>query len=326
MPAQWNARAPPPDEVVSAARRSGASQTTLPAITEQSEDSVSLGAFVVYIFFSIVGFTLILYCIALAAHRRRQFIRNLELLAADAGNQSALFLFKDRSCEVHPVTSLHRDVSGGDRSQDKIVAEGGRPGSASSHMDGDGAAMRDAHHSGTFDAPRPLCPSQDVETHPGAEASPRGAKPKGDGLNTIESADAVAVPCAASGPAPECFYFGEKDETCVMCVQPFQELEIVRVLPCGHVFHRECIDQWLRIKSQCPTCRMLVFRHPQAAGRPSVSVTPPTVVLSDRNWLEEAAAGAAASRETGAVEASSSDARGLRLWWRRFFAGRAAAG
>ena len=36
-----------------------------------------------------------------------------------------------------------------------------------------------------------------------------------------------------------CFYFGETEETCVMCVYEFRELEIIRVLPCGHVFHRD---------------------------------------------------------------------------------------
>jgi hypothetical protein len=28
--------------------------------------------------------------------------------------------------------------------------------------------------------------------------------------------------------------------------------------PCGHVFHRECAEQWVRRNQTCPTCRARV--------------------------------------------------------------------
>lgn len=43
---------------------------------------------------------------------------------------------------------------------------------------------------------------------------------------------------------------------CAICTAEFMEGEGVRVLPkCNHGFHMECIDNWLRSHSSCPTCR-----------------------------------------------------------------------
>ncbi|GFZ01578.1 RING/U-box superfamily protein [Actinidia rufa] len=43
---------------------------------------------------------------------------------------------------------------------------------------------------------------------------------------------------------------------CVICLSLFEEGEVGRLLPkCGHGFHSECIDVWLRSHSSCPICR-----------------------------------------------------------------------
>ncbi|CAL5432717.1 unnamed protein product [Camellia sinensis] len=43
---------------------------------------------------------------------------------------------------------------------------------------------------------------------------------------------------------------------CVVCLNEFQELDMVRVLPnCGHAFHLDCIDIWLQSNANCPLCR-----------------------------------------------------------------------
>eukprot|EP00927_Polykrikos_kofoidii_P044086 TRINITY_DN38150_c0_g1_i1.p1 TRINITY_DN38150_c0_g1~~TRINITY_DN38150_c0_g1_i1.p1 ORF type:complete len:524 (-),score=71.34 TRINITY_DN38150_c0_g1_i1:408-1892(-) len=41
-------------------------------------------------------------------------------------------------------------------------------------------------------------------------------------------------------------------EPCVICREVLCEGDEVKRLPCLHVFHRECIDQWLRVKPICP--------------------------------------------------------------------------
>ncbi|XP_057964836.1 RING-H2 finger protein ATL16-like [Malania oleifera] len=43
---------------------------------------------------------------------------------------------------------------------------------------------------------------------------------------------------------------------CVVCLNEFQEQEMLRVLPsCGHAFHLDCIDIWLQGSANCPLCR-----------------------------------------------------------------------
>ena len=38
---------------------------------------------------------------------------------------------------------------------------------------------------------------------------------------------------------------GHGDGECVLCIEAYSEGERLRRLPCNHVFHVECIDQWL---------------------------------------------------------------------------------
>ena len=43
---------------------------------------------------------------------------------------------------------------------------------------------------------------------------------------------------------------------CQVCQFPYEEGEELRRLPlCGHCFHKDCIDSWLRSKDTCALCR-----------------------------------------------------------------------
>ena len=44
---------------------------------------------------------------------------------------------------------------------------------------------------------------------------------------------------------------------CVICMVEIEKIGSVRsaVTPCMHVFHASCLEQWLEIKMECPTCR-----------------------------------------------------------------------
>ena len=45
-------------------------------------------------------------------------------------------------------------------------------------------------------------------------------------------------------------------ESCSICLEPFKEqVDIVRILSCRHIFHTACIDSWLTAHSLCPLCR-----------------------------------------------------------------------
>jgi hypothetical protein len=42
---------------------------------------------------------------------------------------------------------------------------------------------------------------------------------------------------------------------CQVCQFPYEGDDELRELPCGHYFHRECVDSWLQTKSTCALCR-----------------------------------------------------------------------
>ncbi|KAM9735195.1 LOW QUALITY PROTEIN: E3 ubiquitin-protein ligase ARK2C-like [Menidia menidia] len=46
------------------------------------------------------------------------------------------------------------------------------------------------------------------------------------------------------------------DEKCTICLSMLEEGEDVRRLPCMHLFHQGCVDQWLATSRKCPICRV----------------------------------------------------------------------
>ncbi|XP_060048818.1 RING finger protein 215 isoform X4 [Erinaceus europaeus] len=54
---------------------------------------------------------------------------------------------------------------------------------------------------------------------------------------------------AAQGP-PE-----PGGDTCAVCLDDFRPKQWLRVLPCKHEFHRDCVDPWLLQQQTCPLCK-----------------------------------------------------------------------
>lgn len=48
-------------------------------------------------------------------------------------------------------------------------------------------------------------------------------------------------------------------ESCLICMEHFENKDIVRVLTCEHYYHTQCVDVWLETMSaRCPYCRRLM--------------------------------------------------------------------
>ncbi|XP_030213629.1 E3 ubiquitin-protein ligase RNF165 isoform X3 [Gadus morhua] len=48
----------------------------------------------------------------------------------------------------------------------------------------------------------------------------------------------------------------DTDEKCTICLSMLEDAEDVRRLPCMHLFHQGCVDQWLATSRKCPICRV----------------------------------------------------------------------
>ncbi len=42
---------------------------------------------------------------------------------------------------------------------------------------------------------------------------------------------------------------------CAICLDLFDAGEQMRVLDCGHYYHQQCVDGWLKGGKSCPKCR-----------------------------------------------------------------------
>ncbi|PQQ07103.1 uncharacterized protein Pyn_07476 [Prunus yedoensis var. nudiflora] len=47
--------------------------------------------------------------------------------------------------------------------------------------------------------------------------------------------------------------YGTNTEYCVFCMEKMGEE--VTCMPCSHLFHADCVVQWLKLCHTCPVCR-----------------------------------------------------------------------
>jgi hypothetical protein len=57
------------------------------------------------------------------------------------------------------------------------------------------------------------------------------------------------------------------DALCSVCLDCFEGGGTLRMLPCLHRFHKDCIDEWLQRKPFCPLCKANPFRMQQPPRR-----------------------------------------------------------
>lgn len=95
-------------------------------------------------------------------------------------------------------------------------------------------------------------------------------------------------------------------DKCTICLCEFEDGEDVRRLPCMHLFHVPCVDQWLGLNKRCPICRVDIEAQlcPSATIRCSMSANKSSAEPAPSTSSNAASAAAAAVALMGA---SSSD-------------------
>mmetsp|Transcript_25322 Transcript_25322/g.74776 ORF Transcript_25322/g.74776 Transcript_25322/m.74776 type:complete len:1149 (-) Transcript_25322:721-4167(-) len=96
-----------------------------------------------------------------------------------------------------------------------------------------------------------------------------------DGTETSGAADTAAAAAADMAAAPDTAAAaagvaaaGENElPQCPVCLCEYEGDEVLRQLPCGHIFHRSCIDEWMKLHNTCPNCRMSLVPLPTQEER-----------------------------------------------------------
>jgi hypothetical protein len=46
--------------------------------------------------------------------------------------------------------------------------------------------------------------------------------------------------------------------TCIICLANFEDTSRLKILPCFHYFHKDCIVAWLETSIHCPICQYTI--------------------------------------------------------------------
>ncbi|KAM9717591.1 LOW QUALITY PROTEIN: RING finger protein 150-like [Menidia menidia] len=49
-------------------------------------------------------------------------------------------------------------------------------------------------------------------------------------------------------------------DNCAVCIEGYRPNDVLRLLPCRHVFHKGCVDPWLLDHRTCPMCKMNILK------------------------------------------------------------------
>ena len=56
-------------------------------------------------------------------------------------------------------------------------------------------------------------------------------------------------------------YIQQYRDVCAICLEEFRYGDVVKILPCKHVFHVDCLDPWCLNQSPvCPTCKRFLTK------------------------------------------------------------------
>ncbi|KAH9523247.1 hypothetical protein Btru_066202 [Bulinus truncatus] len=64
-------------------------------------------------------------------------------------------------------------------------------------------------------------------------------------------------------------------DQCPVCIEAYKAHDVIRMLPCRHVFHKSCVDPWLLDQRSCPMCKLDILRaYGMQVGGSQESVRP----------------------------------------------------
>jgi hypothetical protein len=78
-------------------------------------------------------------------------------------------------------------------------------------------------------------------------------------------ADLIARP-PADGKSRAEIDHDDAQRKCMVCLEHYEKDDDVRLLPCFHMFHTVCVDEWFKAHNTCPVCRLDPRRLVEGGG------------------------------------------------------------
>eukprot|EP00798_Chlamydomonas_sp_ICE-L_P012401 gene12401-15592_t len=81
-----------------------------------------------------------------------------------------------------------------------------------------------------------------------------GGVHKGEAVRETGNLSSSSSDCGCVPPARG-VHAGETKRTCAICLESYEAGQKLRILPCYHRFHMDCVDHWLGSHRLCPVCK-----------------------------------------------------------------------
>jgi len=65
----------------------------------------------------------------------------------------------------------------------------------------------------------------------------------------------------------------EQADCCSICLEDYTGGDILRILPCTHKFHDDCIMTWIQKHTSCPLCKQVLYEHRKTSAEPRGDTT-----------------------------------------------------
>ncbi len=55
------------------------------------------------------------------------------------------------------------------------------------------------------------------------------------------------------------YIYASEDIECSICLKDIEKGNLIRQNSCSHIYHKECLDDWFKIKHICPNCNLEIL-------------------------------------------------------------------